>query len=35
MKRLIHWIFKSRKKQRRHCCMTCRYWDMCVENEGE
>nr|DAM50846.1 MAG TPA: hypothetical protein [Caudoviricetes sp.]DAU64409.1 MAG TPA: hypothetical protein [Caudoviricetes sp.]DAZ07954.1 MAG TPA: hypothetical protein [Caudoviricetes sp.] len=35
MKRLIHWIFRARKKQCRHCCLTCEYWDICIKDEGE
>nr|DAY62003.1 MAG TPA: hypothetical protein [Caudoviricetes sp.] len=35
MKRLIHWIFRARKKQCRHCCLICEYWDICIKDEGE
>lgn len=35
LERLKHWIFYARRKDCRHCCLTCGYWDMCVKDEGE
>lgn len=29
IERLKHWIFKSRKKHCRCCCLTCKYFEEC------
>lgn len=34
-KRLIHWIFQSRKKDCRSFCLFCEYWNICRNDKGD
>lgn len=34
IKRIFHWIFASRKKQCRHCCINCQYFTECEKDGG-
>lgn len=27
--RLVHWLFESRKKKCKHCCLFCKYYHEC------
>ena len=33
--RFIHWIFHSRRKMCRSCCLRCKYFEECREEEGK
>lgn len=30
--RLVHWLFRSRKKKCKHCCLFCKYYHECNPN---
>lgn len=34
VKRFLHWVFKSRRKMCRSCCLFCKFFDQCEGDDG-
>ena len=35
VKRLKHWIFMSKEKHCKQCCVTCEYFQQCIEDGSQ